>query len=320
MTAKIKDVKLSELTTQAKLEQAQKADTELAREIPRMVAAAELYDPDYKVKPLEFDGLYTGIPTLDEGLLGVGQRELVFLGAPTNIGKTTIALYVALNFAIQGKKVVYMLAEDNTEWATDLLNTIVKSNEGLDGGLQNLFFITDEESIKFVGHSKELVPLVNSLSVEAGVDWFFLDMLNNLADPLEDRNFSDLMSKLRQNCNRHGHSIWCNCRFREPRQDSEARLKQETYSPDMTQFYGKSTNYMFSVTKALALTPCEVSGPPDTRSVCIKILKNKRAKIGTIGMRHRVLIGDDLKIKQPTDPVLTGDIRATEDLAELQAC
>ena len=131
-------IKLSELTTQAKLEQTQKADTELAREIPRMVAAAELYDPDYEVKPLEFEGLYTGIPTLDEGLLGVGQKELVFLGAPTNIGKTTIALYVALHFAVQGKKVVYMLAEDNTEWATDLLNTIVKSNEGLDGGLQNL--------------------------------------------------------------------------------------------------------------------------------------------------------------------------------------
>lgn len=299
----VKKVKLSELTTQAKLEQTKKADTELAREMPRMVAASDLYNPNFVVKPLEFEGLRTGIPSLDEGLLGIGQKELVFMGAPTNIGKTTVALYVALNFAGQGKKVVYMLAEDNTDWATALLNTLVKSNEGLDGGLKNLYFITDEESIKFVGKSKELVPLVNSLSTEAGVDWFFLDMLNNLADPLEDKNFSNLMSQLRQNCNRHGHSIWCNCRFREPRQDRAGQMEQETHSPDLTQFYGKSTNYMFSVTKALALVPCEITAQ-DTRSLAIKILKNKRAKIGTIGMRHRLMIDDNLRIWQPQDPVL----------------
>lgn len=310
-----KDVKLTSLVSEAKLEQTKASDSELLKEMPEMVGATELYDPNYVVKPLEFDGIRTGIPTLDDGLLGIQQKELVFLGAPTNIGKTTVALYIALNFASQGKKIVYMLAEDNTEWATDLLNTIVKSNHGLDAGLENLFFITDEESIKFVGHSKDLVPLVNSLSVEKGFDWFFLDMLNNLADPLEDKNFSELMSQLRQHCNRHGHSIWCNCRFREPRQGSEGQVRQETYSPDMTQFYGKSTNYMFSVTKALALVPCEkrVDG---ARSVCIKVLKNKRAKIGTIGERHRILIDESLRMWQPEDAVLGPELSDILKLTE----
>ena len=296
-------MEIQQLIDKKRLEQQKTADMKVLEEMPGMIKADTLYDPNYVVKPLEFQGLRTGFPTLDEGLLGVGRKELVFMGAPTNIGKTTIALFVALNFAAQGQKVVYMLAEDSTDWATDLLNTLVKSNPGLEAGLGNLLFITDEESIKFVGKSKDLVPLINGLVLDHDVDWFFLDMLNNLADPLEDRNFSELMSQLRQNCNRLGHSIWCNCRFREPRSDTQSLERKEIYSPDITRFYGKSSNYMFSVTKALALVPCELK-EQGLRSVCIKILKNKRCKIGTIGKRHRILIDDNLKIWQPAgDPL-----------------
>ena len=296
-------MKIEDLIDKKRLDQQKLADLAVLEEMPGMVRAEELYDPNFVVKPLEFEGLRTGFPTLDEGLLGIGKKELVFMGAPTNIGKTTIALFVALNFAAQGKKVVYMLAEDSTDWAKGLLNTLIKSNEGLAEGVKNLMFITDEESIKFVGKSKDLAPLINSLVMDYDVDWFFLDMLNNLADPLEDRNFSQLMSTLRQNCNKLGHSIWCNCRFREPRSDTKNNKERDTYDPDMTMFYGKSSNYMFSVTKALALTPCEL---PETglRSMTIKILKNKRCRIGTIGKRHRILIDDNLKIWQPQgDPI-----------------
>lgn len=306
-------MKIEELIDKKRLEQQKTADLKVLEEMPGMIKATDLYDPNYVVKPLEFAGLKTGFPTLDEGLLGVGRKELVFMGAPTNIGKTTIALFVALNFAAQGQKIVYMLAEDSTDWAKDLLNTIVKSNEGLDRGLNNLLFITDEESIKFVGKSKDLVPLINGLVLDHDIDWFFLDMLNNLADPLEDRNFSELMSQLRQNCNKLGHSIWCNCRFREPKSDTQALKAKETYSPDMTMFYGKSSNYMFSVTKALALTYCELDEDQSVRSVCIKILKNKRCKIGTIGKRHRILIDDNLRIWQPEGAVLDADVLPEEE-------
>lgn len=306
-------MKIEELIDKKRLEQQKIADLKVLEQMPGMIKASDLYDPSYVVKPLEFEGLRTGFSTLDEGLLGVGRKELVFMGAPTNIGKTTVALFVALNFAAQGQKVVYMLAEDSTDWATDLLNTLVKSNPDLEGGVKNLWFITDEESIKFVGKSKDLVPLINGLVLDHDVDWFFLDMLNNLADPLEDRNFSDLMSQLRQNCNRLGHSIWCNCRFREPKADTQAIKIRETFSPDMTMFYGRSTNYMFSVTKALALVPCELPENPSIRSVCIKILKNKRCKIGTIGKRHRVLIDDNLKIWQPQGAVMGPDVLPGQD-------
>lgn len=304
---------IQELISKARLEQQKQSDLKILEEMPQMLGAAELYDPNYTPKPLEFEGLRTGIPTLDNGLLGIGRKELVFMGAQTNIGKTTVALYIALNFAAQGQKVVYMLAEDSTDWAKDLLNTLVASNPELKAGIDNLLFITDEESIKFVGKSKDLVPLINGLVIDHGVDWFFLDMLNNIADPLEDRNFSELMSQLRQHCNRLGHSIWCNCRFREPRTDTKAIEAQETFSPDVTRFYGRSSNYMFSVTKALALVPCETEESIDTRSVAIKILKNKRCKIGTINQRHRLLIDEQLKIWQPADAVYPAAIQLNED-------
>ena len=300
-------MKIEELISKSRLEQQKKSDLKVLEQMPGIIHASDIYDPDYVVKPLEFEGLYTGFPTLDEGLLGMGRKELVFMGAPTNIGKTTIAMYIALNFAAQGQKVVYMLAEDSTEWATALLNTLVKSNPELEPGLKNLSLIVDEESIKFVGKSKDLVPLINGLVLDYGVDWFFLDMLNNIADPLEDRNFSELMSTLRQNCNKLGHSLWFNCRFREPRTDTQAIRLQETHSPDMTRFYGKSTNYMFSVTKALALVPCELRDSTN-RNVCIKILKNKRCRIGTIGKRHRINISETLKITQPAGDPLPSEV------------
>lgn len=305
-------MEIQKLIDKKRLEQQKMADLKVLEEMPGMVEAADLYDPNYVVKPLEFQGVRTGIHSLDEGLLGIQGKELVFMGAPTNIGKTTISLYVALNFAAQGKKVVYMFAEDSTEWATELLNTIVKSNPQLEDGIKNLRMIMDEESIKFVGKSKDLIPLINGLVLDYEVDWFFLDMLNNLADPLEDRNFSELMSSLRQNCNRLGHSIWCNCRFREPRSDTKANREMDIHSPDTTMFYGKSSNYMFSVTKALALVPCEL-GESNFRSLAIKVLKNKRCKIGTIGQRHRVLIGEDLTICQPKDPVLGSELLTEDD-------
>lgn len=305
-------MKIQELIDKSRLEQQKQSDLKVLEQMPGMIKATDLYDPNFVVKPLEFEGLRTGFPTLDEGLLGIGRRELVFMGAPTNIGKTTVALYIALQFAAQGQKVVYMFAEDSTDWATQLLNTLVKSNKELEAGLENLLLITDEESIKFVGKSKDLIPLINGLVLDHGVDWFFLDMLNNLADPLEDRNFSELMSQLRQNCNRLGHSIWCNCRFREPRQDTQTIRLQETYSPDMTMFYGRSTNYMFSVTKALALTPCELK-ESNVRSVCIKVLKNKRCKIGTIGQRHRILIDDQLRLWQPKGAEIPPSVMSIEE-------
>lgn len=304
-------MKIEELISKSRLEQQKKADMKVLEQMPGMIKASDLYDPNFKVKPIEFEGLSTGFPTLDEGLSGIGRKELVFMGAPTNIGKTTVALYIALQFATQGQKVVYMFAEDSTDWATQLLNTLVKSNPEVMPGLENLMFITDEESIKFIGKSKELVPLVNGLVLDHGIDWFFLDMLNNLADPLEDKNFSELMSQLRQNCNRLGHSIWCNCRFREPRADTQAIRIKETYSPDMTMFYGKSSNYMFSVTKALALTPCELK-ESNVRNVCIKILKNKRCKIDTIGKRHRINIDENLRLWQPNGDPLPPEVLPEE--------
>lgn len=300
-------MKIQELIDKSRLEQQKQADLKVLEEMPGMIKVSDIYDPNFVVKPLEFEGLRTGFPTLDEGLLGLGRKELVFMGAPTNIGKTTIAMYIALQFAAQGQKVVYMLAEDSTEWATQLINTLIKSNPELEAGINNLMLIIDEESIKFVGKSKDLVPLINGLVLDHGVDWFFLDMLNNIADPLEDRNFSELMSTLRQNCNKLGHSLWFNCRFREPRTDTQTIKLQETHSPDMTRFYGKSTNYMFSVTKALALVPCEIK-ESNVRSVCIKILKNKRCKIGTIGKRHRINIDETLRIWQPKGDPLPSEV------------
>lgn len=295
------------LIDEKRLEQQKIADLEIIEQPPKPISGVEWYDPEYIPKPLERkeDSINIGIPTLDENLLGIeGSKELVFMGAPSNIGKTTIALYAALNFASQGKRVFYMAAEDSKEWMQELFNVIVKSN-GLEAGVDNIFFFAEEEAMRFIGNGKkDLVGFINALRIDYQADWFFLDMLNIILDPLEDREFGEIIKNLRQNANILGHSIWFNCRFREPRSMPKESGLMDMYSPDFTMFYGKSTQYMFSATKVLALTQCEVDDTSGVRNLCVKILKNKRCKIGTLGTRHRVFINEDLKIYQPSDAVL----------------
>lgn len=302
-----KSKSINALIDEKRLEQQKLADLEVVEQPPKPISGKEFYDPNFVAKPLERkeDSLYVGIQTLDEYLLGVENgKELVFMGAPSNIGKTTIALYIALQFACQGKKVFYMAAEDSREWMESLFNTIVKNN-GLESGVDNIYFFAEEEAMRFIGKGKkDLVGFINALRLDYDADWFFLDMLNIILDPLEDKEFGEIIKSLRQNANLLGHSLWLNCRFREPRSLPKEASLMDIYSPDFTMFYGKSTQYMFSATKVLALTQCELEEGSDVRNLCIKILKNKRCKIGTLGTRHRVFIDGGLNIYQPSDAVL----------------
>lgn len=285
------------------------SDLKLMDEMPRGENGRAYFDPDRKRDPLAFRGLRTGFPVLDDYLLGVKQKEIILLGAPSNIGKTQVTLFVALNFATQGKKIAYMFAEDEREDAADMVTSIILSQPELESGLDNVTFFSNEDAGRLIEHPENLIPFIDTLSVKYRYEWFFLDMLNNIVDPLEDKNFGKMMSTLRQHANRKacGHSVWLNCRFREPRPEPASASYQDKFDPDFTRFYGRSTQYVYSVTKALALTAAENSYIPGARNLSLKILKNKKCKIGTIGTRHLVCIDDNLKIWQPAEHPLVGD-------------
>lgn len=286
------------------------SDLKLMEEMPRGEGGRAYFDPNRKHDPLTFKGLYTGFPVLDEYLLGIKQKEIVLLGAPSNIGKTQLTLFIALNFAAQGKKIAYMFAEDERDDAADMVTSIVLAQPDLEAGLDNVTFFSNEDAGRLIEHPENLIPFIDTLSVKYKYEWFFLDMLNNIVDPLEDKNFGRMMSTLRQHANRKacGHSVWLNCRFREPRPEPASLNHQDKYNPDFTRFYGRSTQYIYSVTKAFALVSAENPVVFGARNLVLKILKNKKCKLGTIGSRHVICIDDNLRIWQPEEqPIIDQD-------------
>lgn len=286
-----------------KIAQAKAQQVKRLRAMPTLTPDKAIYDPDYHPAPLVFDGLATGVPSLDSWLLGMRKKDIVLFGAQTDLGKTMFALFVALNIAAQGKRVVYMAAEDDIDWVTEAYNKIVKNNN-LQESVGNVSFIAEEEALKFVGKKDNVKLLIDTLKADGVCDWLFVDMLNNISDPLEDKAINNFLTELRQHANMYGYSVWFNCRFREiDRGQSVPRQAQERFSPPDSMFYGRG-GYRYNATKVLALSEYEGDGG-DNFVKAIKIMKGKRSKPGYKKWRHLVTWGEDLVFSQPEDPVVS---------------
>ena len=252
-----------------------------------------LFNPDITPEPPKFSGLHTGIATLDEELLGIRDKEMAMIGALPNVGKTTISLYLALNFVRQGKKVVYIAYEDSREDMSERLSKIAIVN-GYEEEAKKLGFLCEDEALKLIEDNKQFIPTVNTLADKGIGDIFFLDMLNNIADPLDDKDFSKLWSEIRRNINLFDYSVFMTCRFRQPQGASQIQQNKERYSPTMSSYFGK-LSYIYSATKCIAVAPYE----GDTEHVALIVNKSKIQNRSKIPKRHLVKIGDKLDISQP---------------------
>ena len=79
-------------------------------------------------KPVEFEGLYTGLPSLDKMLLGVQDQNFMVICARTGVGKTLVANYMTAHFAAQGQKILYLALEENDMEVGDRWTKIVTNN------------------------------------------------------------------------------------------------------------------------------------------------------------------------------------------------
>lgn len=75
--------------------------------------------------PGAFDGIKTGYGDLDRVLAGIGQSDLVLIGARPGMGKTAFALNIAVNVArMTGKKVaIFSLEMSDEQLATRILSS-----------------------------------------------------------------------------------------------------------------------------------------------------------------------------------------------------
>lgn len=285
-----------DLLDQKKIEAAKKYRDKRIVEVPDTTSGRDMFDPVAAEEEISFNGLRTGFDDFDESAtLGFKQDEIVLFGAETNLGKTAFSLHTAIAFACQGKKVVYFAAEDSKRWLSRMYSRIISRNRFVIGGKEytfddfadNLTFICEEQAIKFRTKKDELKDLIYTLHLAGKCDWFFIDMLNNVVDPLQDKSIEEFMSTLRTDSGAFHFSVWFNCRFREvDRGLSSAAQESETYVPPVSRFYGKS-GYTYSATKIITLAPFEAD--PTRQTKTLRVLKNKEGLPGFD--RYRYIVG-----------------------------
>ena len=291
-----------DLLDKKRIEAAKKFRDHRIVEVPDFTSGREMYDPKAAKEEISFSGLRTGFDDFDNNAtLGFKRDEIVLFGAETNLGKTAFSIHTAIMFACQGVKVVYFAAEDSKRWLIRMYSRIVDQNKfiingreyGFEDFADNIIFISEEQAIKFRTKKEELKDLIYTLHYAGRCDWFFVDMLNNVVDPLQDKAIEEFMSTLRTDSGAYSFSVWFNCRFREvDRGLGQKAQESELYVPPITRFYGKS-GYTYSATKIITLAPFE--GDPTRQTKTLRVLKNKEGLPGFD--RFRYIVGWDKDLK-----------------------
>ncbi len=75
--------------------------------------------------PTAFDGIQTGYSDLDNTLAGIGQSDLVLVGARPGMGKTSFCLNIALNYARRSKEkvAIFSLEMSSEQLVTRMLSS-----------------------------------------------------------------------------------------------------------------------------------------------------------------------------------------------------
>jgi len=168
--------------------------------------------------PKKFDGLLTGYKSLDKILGGIAPTELVYLAARPSLGKTAIALNIALNMASAGKKVAFFSLEMSVK---QIMLRILSILSGVDinqikygkhpqatidvldkslSDFYNMSFYIDDTSGASLQHIKNRILM---LPKEERPDIVFVDYLQLMTPPsaqIREQEVAKLSSGLKHLC------------------------------------------------------------------------------------------------------------------------
>ena len=107
---------------------AQGRDTKNFRHIREVLVDVHGHLKDLQERPEEAQGTKTGFSGLDNVLLGMGDSDLILVGARPGMGKTSFVLNIGTNVAIKSKKTVCIFS---LEMSCEQLVTRVLSSEAM---------------------------------------------------------------------------------------------------------------------------------------------------------------------------------------------
>lgn len=196
-------------------------------------------------KPIEFEGLSTGFPTLDETLKGIQRQNFMVICARTGVGKTLLANFMVAKFAEQGERILYLALEESEEEVGDRWAKVVQNN-GFNIPDDKVYFMFGEKISNIKEDKQNIIPLIATAS-QLGYTMVVVDMLNNLIDTVRDENSNVLLNRIIDVCHKTDMTLIMTARLRQPLSD------QEKDFPQMESVYGR-VDLGYIVSKCIAVT------------------------------------------------------------------
>lgn len=237
-------------------------------------------------KPVEFEGLNTGLPTLDSFLLGVQQQNFMVICARTGVGKTLLANYMIAHFASQGEKILYLALEESEMEVGDRWAKIVKNNH-IDVPDENVGFLYAETISAIKEDKYNIVPLI-AAAAQLGYTMVCVDMLNNLIDTVRDENANAFLNRLIDQAHKSNITLVMTARLRQPLTDKEKNF------PTMESVYGR-VDLGYIVSKCIGVTALPDEGDGFTY-LRLHVLKNRRKQIGMRYVYPKIKVSNLLEI------------------------
>ncbi len=133
---------------------AQGRDTKNFRHIREVLMDVHGHLKDLQERPDEVQGTKTGFSGLDRVLVGMGNSDLVLVGARPGMGKTSFVLNIGTNVAIQSKKTVCIFSLEMS--AEQLVSRLLSSEAMVDSTALRSGRLSSEDWTKLAAASSKL--------------------------------------------------------------------------------------------------------------------------------------------------------------------
>lgn len=234
-----------------------------------------------------FDGVATGIKSLDEVLLGFKPGDLVCVAGVSNIGKSSMTLLWGKNMSKAGVKSLYLFFEDGEEEVGGrgkLLNSGMKFKES---DLGNIYVYPLPALAPFYKDPSQVVAAIRVVAGVMGVKVVFIDMINDLVKVNTADQADELVRDLKLLAEELKITIVFTAKLRKPNMLSQQSRNSEKFHPSGESIAGFNS-LEFLATKIITMSevpssfmPCHKSSgfnDPDIKPFAVHVAKNRTGK------------------------------------------
>lgn len=234
-----------------------------------------------------FDGIATGVKSLDDVLLGFKPGDLVCVAGVSNIGKSSMTLLWGKNMSRAGVKSLYLFFEDGEEEVGGrgkLLNSGMKFKES---ELNNIYVYPLPALAPFYKDPTQVIAAIRVVANVLDVKVVFIDMINDLVKVNTADQADELVRDLKLLAEELKITIVFTAKLRKPNMLSQQSRDSEKFHPSGESIAGFNS-LEFLATKIITISevprdfmPAHKSAgfnDPDRKPFAVHVAKNRTGK------------------------------------------